>query len=86
MNVLYASRRHKYLYLYMLDVLVPPGSQVSPGGISTSRRYKDGSWERDRGIAMLTVHTYIYSKTSLNQPTMGPASHGPFKEVVGLMR
>ena len=26
----------------------------------------------------------IYSKTSLNRPTMGPTLAGPFREVIGL--
>ena len=31
-----------------------------------------------------SVCIYIYSKTSLNRPTMEPTLNGPFREVVGL--
>ena len=31
------------------------------------------------------IHIYtLYSKTSINRPTMGPTLTGPFKELVGL--
>ena len=30
------------------------------------------------------IHMNIYSKTSLNRPTMGPTLSGQFREVVGL--
>ena len=34
---------------------------------------------------MLTdFNKYIYSKTSLNRPTMGPTLNGPFRKLVGL--
>ncbi len=31
-----------------------------------------------------STHTYIYSKASLNRPTMGPTLSGPIRDVVGL--
>ena len=34
--------------------------------------------------ANVCTFIYVYSKTSLNQPTMGPTLSGPFREVVSL--
>ena len=33
---------------------------------------------------LIYMYIYIYNKTSLNRPTMGPTLNGPFMEVVSL--
>ena len=58
-----------YVFTYMLPLIGP-----SPPPLHALYVYN----------TLYIKYIYIYSKISLNQPTMGQILNGPFKEVVGL--
>ena len=73
---------HIYIYIHEDKDLVPSPATAAPLASGPLSRINRHHWPDFKQVNSL--HICIFSKTSVNRPTMGPTLNGPLREVVGL--